>query len=102
SINLRETRYYSLFHNRSMSSRGIKMPVFLRQNQKKFSFPWPQPNSQPIKERVLTALPCIDQSNCGPAMIDATTKNVSHSRHCRQLIKARHAPTPITVMKLCA
>ena len=38
----------------------------------------------------------------GTAMIEATMKNPSHSRQRDQLIRARHAPTPITAMKLCA
>ena len=52
--------------------------------------------------RVLTALPCVDQSSCGTAMTDATTKNASHSRHFLILISASTPPTPIVAMKLCA
>src|SRR6266849_4809195 len=80
----------------------MNSPVFLSQNQKKFSLLLSQPTCQPMKARVLTALPCVDQSNCGTAMIEATTKNASHARHLRQLINDRHAPTPMTAMKLCA
>src|SRR5882762_9178676 len=80
----------------------MKSPVFLSQNQKKFLVPLSQPNCQPIKARVLTALPCVDQSNCGIAINDPNTRNVSHSRQRDQLITARQAPTPITTMKLCA
>src|SRR6267378_1097559 len=80
----------------------MKSPVFLSQNQKKFALPLSHPNSQPIKARVLTALPCVDHNNCGTAITEATTKKVSHSRQRIQLIRARQAPTPITTMKLCA
>src|SRR2546427_3167836 len=80
----------------------MKSPVFLSQNQKKFALPLSQPNSQPIKARVLTALPWVDHNNCGTAMIEATTKKASHSRQRVQLTRARQAPTPITTMKLCA
>src|SRR5258708_17111607 len=80
----------------------MKSPVFLNQNQKKFALPLSQPNSQPIKARVLTALPWVDHNNCGIAITDATTKKASHSRQHDQLISARHAPTTITAMKLCA
>src|SRR6266550_7427743 len=80
----------------------MKSPVFLSQNQKKFASPLSQPNCQPIKARVLTALPWVDHNNCGTAIIEATTKKASHSRQRDQLIRARQAPTPITTMKLCA
>src|SRR5216684_6377281 len=80
----------------------MKSPVFLSQNQKKFALPLSQPNCQPIKARVLTALPCVDHNNCGTAITEATTKKASHSRQRVQLIRARQAPTPITTMKLCA
>src|SRR5882762_4792732 len=80
----------------------MKSPVFLNQNQKKFALPLSQPNSQPIKARVLTALPWVDHNSCGIEITEATTKKASHSRQRDQLISARHAPTPITTMKLCA
>src|ERR1700694_25095 len=80
----------------------MKSPVFLNQNQKKFALPLSQPNSQPMKARVLTALPWVDQSNCGIASTEATTKKASHSRQRDQLIRARQVPTPMTTMKLCA
>src|SRR5438445_5307745 len=80
----------------------MKNPVFLSQNHKTFSSPRPHPKSQPMKAFVLTALPCVDQSNCGMAMIDATTKKASHSRHFLILISASTPPTPIVAMKLCA
>src|SRR5258708_6516144 len=80
----------------------MNSPVFLNQNQKKFSLPPSQPNSHPIKARVLTALPCVDHNNCGIAITEATTKKASQSRQRNQLSTARQAPTPITTMKLCA
>src|SRR5258707_731296 len=80
----------------------MKSPVFLNQNQKKFALPLSQPNSQPIKARVLTALPWVDHNNCGIEITEATTKKASHSRQRDQLISARQAPTPIPTMKLCA
>src|SRR5712691_11743552 len=83
-------------------SSGMKSPVFLSQNQKKFALPLSQPNSQPIKARVLTALPWVDHNNCGTAITEATTKKGSHARQRDKLIRARQAPTPITTMRLCA
>src|SRR6267154_183079 len=80
----------------------MNSPVFLNQNQKKFALPLSQPNSHPIKARVLTALPCVDHNNCGIAITEATTKKASQSRQRNQLSTARQAPTPITTMKLCA
>src|SRR6266853_6951506 len=80
----------------------MNSPVFLNQNQKKFASPLSQPNSQPIKARVLTALPWVDHNNCGIEITEATTKKASHARQRAQLIRARQAPTPITTMKLCA
>src|SRR5438309_2255807 len=80
----------------------MKSPVFFSQNQKKFASPLSQPNCQPIKARVLTALPWVDHNNCGTAITEATAKKASHSRQRAQLIRARQAPTPITTMKLCA
>src|SRR6266850_369094 len=55
-----------------------------------------------MKALVLTALPWVDQSNCGNAISEAVTKKVSHSRHLLKFISARHPPTPITAIKLCA
>src|SRR5260370_24677697 len=80
----------------------MKSPVFLNQNQKKFSVAWSHPNSQPIKARVLIALPWVDQSNWGIAMTEATTKNPSHSRHLLKFIRARQPVIPMTTIKLCA
>src|SRR6266436_3155371 len=80
----------------------MKSPVFLNQNQKKLALPLSQPNSQPMKARVLTALPWVDHNNCGMAISEANTRKASHSRQRDQLIRARQAPTPITTMKLCA
>src|ERR1044072_1441859 len=70
---LRGTRYSSSFHNKAAISRGIQKPVFLNQNHRTFSLQCPQPNSQPMNARVLTAEPCVDPSICGIAMTEATT-----------------------------
>src|SRR5258708_38319146 len=44
----------------------------------------------------------LDNNNGGTEITEASKNKAIHSRQRDQLISARHAPTPITTMKLCA